>query len=259
MFGRTTDSCADTPHRYDVLRTRDELFPWDVDDAVVKSMATVDLNKIRSVLENHRTAEPKWDDQRDARFLNDSRVAHLAAGGYVFENLSVYMTMTNLLSPALLLRREPVVLDVGCGTGFLTMVLADLVKPRGGRVIAIDLFERQVEHAARDTTAVRPDLAPSCEFRCANAFEFDAGELRFDAIAVAAQCSEVPQNLVRLLKPGGLLVCPLGRIVPIDSDDPDRFQPFCVVEGGAVVGGPPAKQERAGPISVNFLPLIPPR
>lgn len=107
----------------------------------------------------------------------------------------------------------------------------------------------------RDTAAVRPDLAERCEFLRANAFEFDS-ERRFDAIAVAAQCAEVPRNLTRLLKPGGRLVCPLGKVVPIDSDDPERFQPFYVVEAGAE--GAPATEMRGGPISVNFLPLIPP-
>lgn len=86
--------------------------------------------------------------------------------------------------------------------------------------------------------------------------EFRSDE-RFDAIAVAAQCDAVPSNLVSLLKPGGRLVCPLGKIVPIDSDDPERFQPFCVVEAPKVQGAP-ATVTRGGPISVNFLPLIPP-
>jgi SAM-dependent methyltransferase len=171
--------------------------------------------------------------------------------------------------------RVPVDRSLG-RAGFLTMVLAQLVASRNGRVVAIDLFERQVEHARRDTAAVRPDLAGRCTFLRANAFECihavprtrdsDGGadarpviawavtsDERFDAIAVAAQCDAVPQNLVRLLKPGGRLVCPLGKIVPIDSDDPDRFQPFAVVEASASEGAP-ATVQRGGPISVNFLP-----
>ena len=157
-FGRSSAAAAATPaamsrHALDVQQTRNELGGWPVAEEVVVAMSAVDLYMIRSVLERHRTAEPHWNDSRDARYLNDSRVAHLAAGGYVFENLSVYMTMTNLLSPVL---RRPgaVVLDVGCGTGFLTMVLAHLVAPRGGKVVAIDLFERQVEHAKRDTACL---------------------------------------------------------------------------------------------------------
>ncbi|OLP74266.1 hypothetical protein AK812_SmicGene46245, partial [Symbiodinium microadriaticum] len=37
---------------------------------------------------------------------------------------------------------------------------------------------------------------------------------------VAAQCDHPPENLVRLLKPNGILVCPVGPVVPIDSKHP---------------------------------------
>jgi len=147
MFGRRAQPAEpESRHARDVLQTRSELSPWLVDDSVVAAMSAVDLHQIRGVLEQHRVQEPHWNEQRDARYLNDSRVQHLAAGGYVFENLSVYMTMMQLLSPALA-RTNALVLDVGCGTGFGTMVLAHLVAPRDGHVVAIDLFERQVEHA----------------------------------------------------------------------------------------------------------------
>lgn len=243
----------------DVHATRDELAPWAVDNDIVEAMASVDLLQIMATLEQHRQPEPGWTPTYN-RFLNDSRVQHLEAGGYVFENLSVYMTMAQLLAPALRPSGtgEPLrVLDVGCGTGFLTMVLAHLVGPRGGRVTAIDIFERQVEHAQRDTRAVRPDLLPSCEFAVANAWEYAPAEARYDAIAVAAQCERVPQNLVALLKPGGRLVCPLGPLTPIDSTRSDRFNPFWLHVAGARPGDPPARSERAGPIAVNFLPLLP--
>ena len=87
--------------------------------------------------------------------------------------------------------------------------------------------------------------------------EYAPAEARYDAIAVAAQCERVPQNLVALLKPGGRLVCPLGPLTPIDSTRSDRFNPFWLHVAGAWPGDPPARSERAGPIAVNFLPLLP--
>uniref|UniRef100_A0A7S4FTI8 protein-L-isoaspartate(D-aspartate) O-methyltransferase n=1 Tax=Eutreptiella gymnastica TaxID=73025 RepID=A0A7S4FTI8_9EUGL len=218
-------------------------------------MSAVDLYKIQATLAKHRQVEPAWKTSY-AKFLDDSRVAHLEAGGYVFENLSVYMTLIQLLAPAVRSTTEPPrVLDVGCGTGFLTMVMAHLVAPNAGHVTAIDVFERQVQHAERDMRAVRPDLLPVCTFAVANAWSFQS-EQKFDAIAVAAQCATVPQNLVALLKPGGRLVLPLGPVVPINSKRADKYNPYWLVEAGAE-GEPPVREERAGPISVNFLPLLP--
>eukprot|EP00670_Eutreptiella_braarudii_P026948 CAMPEP_0174379638 /NCGR_PEP_ID=MMETSP0811_2-20130205/122841_1 /TAXON_ID=73025 ORGANISM="Eutreptiella gymnastica-like, Strain CCMP1594" /NCGR_SAMPLE_ID=MMETSP0811_2 /ASSEMBLY_ACC=CAM_ASM_000667 /LENGTH=137 /DNA_ID=CAMNT_0015532239 /DNA_START=835 /DNA_END=1248 /DNA_ORIENTATION=+ len=135
------------------------------------------------------------------------------------------------------------------------MVMAHLVAPNAGHVTAIDVFERQVQHAERDMRAVRPDLLPVCTFAVANAWSFQS-EQKFDAIAVAAQCATVPQNLVALLKPGGRLVLPLGPVVPINSKRADKYNPYWLVEAGAE-GEPPVREERAGPISVNFLPLLP--
>lgn len=260
FFGQrrpSTSSIYATRHGKEVLATREELQPWAVDDRVVEAMASVDLDVILATLEKHRTPEPGWQPSY-GRYLNDSRVAHLEAGGFVFENISVYMNMVQLLAPALsgMGAEPPRVLDVGCGTGYLTMVLAHLVVPAGGRVTAIDIFERQVEHTRRDMEATRPDLLPHCEFAVANAWEYDSAQ-RFDAIAVAAQCDKVPENLVKHLRPGGRLVCPLGPVVPIDCDRADRFNPFWLHEAGPSEGAPPARSERAGAISVNFLPLLP--
>mmetsp|Transcript_64587 Transcript_64587/g.114878 ORF Transcript_64587/g.114878 Transcript_64587/m.114878 type:complete len:248 (-) Transcript_64587:42-785(-) len=245
-------------HADKVRATRKELEQggWPVADAIVEAMASVDMDAIEACLEKHREAEPAWKPSHSS-YLNDSRVAHLEQGGYVFENLSVYMVLAQLLSPALLSPSAPLnVLDVGCGTGFLTAVLATIVQG-SGHVHAIDIFERQVEHAERDIRECLPQLLPRCSFQVANAWEYSSDD-RYDAIAVAAQCERVPENLVALLKPGGILVCPLGPVVPIDSSHPGRFNPYWVVQAGDRIGDAPAFSGRKGPISVNFLPLLPP-
>jgi ubiquinone/menaquinone biosynthesis C-methylase UbiE len=51
-----------------------------------------------------------------------------------------------LLGP--LVREGMTVADLGCGMGFFTVALAELVGP-GGRVLAVDVQPRQLEHAGR--------------------------------------------------------------------------------------------------------------
>jgi len=232
-------------------------YSWETDPEVEQALAQTDLPTYRRILERHRSAEPCWDESVHGAFSGDRRVQSLAVGGFVFENLSVYMVLVQLLHPALSRNgRPPRVLDVGCGTGFLTAVLARLVAPRGGSVVAIDLFARQVEHAQRTMSACCPELLPHVTFAVANGLDYkDPRGAPFDAIAVACQATEVPQGLVQQLAPGGHLVAPVGRLSLKDSGKARPHHKYWVVKKGT--DGTIVFSGRAGPISVNFVPLLP--
>lgn len=245
-------------HMNDITQTMKVLerdHAWPVDQEVVDAMTSVDLPRYREVLDSRRVREPRWDANKHGDHLIDRRVQHLAEGGYVFENLSVYAVLAQLLYPAVAEAKEPRILDVGCGTGFLTSVMGHLAAPRGGSVVAIDIFDRQVEHTQATLGQCRPDLLPLTSFHVGSGWEFKdpSGQL-FNAIAVAAQADEVPQGLVEQLAPNGRIVFPFGPVVPIDSNRPDRFNPYWLIEKGE--DGSIAFSGRAGPISVNFLPFL---
>lgn len=238
-----------------------EKYGWRTDPEVEDALARTDLPSYRRILKKHRTAEPCWDEDVHGAFSGDSRVQRLAAGGFVFEDLCVYTVLVQLLHPALRSEgcheRAPRVLDVGCGTGFLTAVLARLVAPRGGTVVAIDMFARQIEHAQRTMSACCPELLPNVTFAVANGLEYrDPGGAPFDAIAVACQAAEVPQALVRQLAPGGYLVAPVGRPAPKDKGKAGPYHKYWLVKKGP--DGKVVFSGRAGPIGVNFVPLLPP-
>jgi protein-L-isoaspartate(D-aspartate) O-methyltransferase len=105
------------------------------------------------------------------------------------------------------------VLDVGCGSGWTTALLAQLVGPAGvvigveivpelvefgrGNLAALDLPWARIE-PARPGTLGLPDDAP------------------FDRVLVSAEASEVPRALVDQLRADGLLVVPVrGRLAVV--------------------------------------------
>lgn len=99
------------------------------------------------------------------------------------------------------------VLDVACGTGKLTALLADVVGPFG-RAEGVDLSPVMVEHAAVQYRAV-----VQLHFQVGNALAlpFDDGE--FDAATIAFGLRNLAdfeagfRELRRVVRPGGRVVC----------------------------------------------------
>ena len=100
----------------------------------------------------------------------------------------------------LALRPRDRVLDVGVGSGYHAAVLARLA----GEVVGVERHAPLAEAAAAR-------LGPTVIVRIAPEGVYGAPDLApFDAINVAAACTEVPDALVAQLAPGGRLVAPVG-------------------------------------------------
>ena len=125
------------------------------------------------------------------------------------------------------------VLEVGCGTGFQTAVLASLC----AEVFAVDVVPELVELARASLTAFRnvqlcvgdgrhgwPDAAP------------------FDGIVVCAAAESIPADLVTQLAPGGRLVIPIGK-----PDDAELLRVEKRVDGAV---------KTVPLIGVRFVPLV---
>jgi protein-L-isoaspartate(D-aspartate) O-methyltransferase len=101
-------------------------------------------------------------------------------------------------------------LDVGCGSGWTTALLAHLVGPQG-RVVGVEVVPDLVEFGRANLTAAGMPWA-RIEAADPDVLGLPA-QAPYDRILVSAEATELPQSLVRQLREGGLLVLPVrGRL-----------------------------------------------
>jgi protein-L-isoaspartate(D-aspartate) O-methyltransferase len=119
------------------------------------------------------------------------------------------------------LRKGAKVLDVGSGSGYLTVCFAKMVYDKRipllsdnqGKVIGIDVHPELIEYSQKILDEKYPLEKSIVTFHVGSAYEYyeDSLEEYFDAINVGATADELPPNLVKLLKKGGQMVIPLKR------------------------------------------------
>jgi protein-L-isoaspartate(D-aspartate) O-methyltransferase len=99
---------------------------------------------------------------------------------------------------------EHAVLEIGTGSGYQAAVLAHL----SGRVETLDRFATLTDLAGRRFAALRLD---NVRARQEDGFKGLRQQGPYDRIVVNAAVEEVPDSWVQQLKPGGLLIAPVGK------------------------------------------------
>lgn len=104
------------------------------------------------------------------------------------------------------------ILDVGCGSGWQTALLAHVVTQRQkkGQVIGIELIPELAELAQRNVGHYSFTNRGIAEIRCQNAEPGLPDEAPFDGIIGAAGAAEVPPAWKEQVKVGGHIVLPIG-------------------------------------------------
>lgn len=120
------------------------------------------------------------------------------------------------------------VLDVGCGSGWTTALLADIVQD-SGHVVGVEIIDELAEFATKNVAKYDFEHAT---VRQANAMEDTQPEAPFDKILASAAAPKIPDMLTRQLADDGVLVMPVGNeVVRLhkNSDgtyDREEFQGF---------------------------------
>ncbi len=95
------------------------------------------------------------------------------------------------------------VLEVGTGSGYQAAVLAEM----GAEVFTIEIIKPLADEAAKRLAFLNYS---NVKTRIGDGYYGWQEEAPFDAIVVTAAASHVPPPLVRQLKPGGVMVIPVG-------------------------------------------------
>lgn len=140
--------------------------------------------------------------------------------------------MTDLIDPAPHHR----VLEIGTGSGYQAAILSRLV----GQVYTVEVLPVLADSAA---TRLRRLGYDNIEIRCGDGRHGWRQQAPFDAILVAAAAEDLPPELVRQLKPGGVMVIPLGA--------PHAAQDLVVVRLGD-----DGRISRRVVLPVAFVPLV---
>jgi protein-L-isoaspartate(D-aspartate) O-methyltransferase len=119
-------------------------------------------------------------------------------------------SVVGLMTQALAVNPRDTVLEVGTGSGYQAAILAQLAR----RVYTVDRYRRLVREAA--------DLFRQLDIVNITAFTADGSyglpdQGPFDRILVTAAAEDPPGPLLAQLKPGGIMVLPVGQSDAVQS------------------------------------------
>ena len=160
------------------------------------------------------------EDFVPARFRDQAYVDEpLPIGeGQTISAPSMVAIMTELLEP----RSDDNVLEVGAGSGYQAAILSQLVK----KVYTIELEPQLAEQARKNLK--RADCK-NVEVIVGNGSKGYPNAQPFDKIIMACAAAEVPEPLKKQLKPGGILIAPIGGsfsqiLITLKKKKENRFE-----------------------------------
>ncbi len=200
----------------DVVDTRRYIGKMTLDKRVMQALGTV---------ERHRFVPAQLQDQ-----AYENRPLPIGYGQTISQPYIVAL-MTDLLE----LEAGDVVLEIGTGSGYQAAILSGLVS----QVYSIEIIPELAKSASQRLQRLGID---NVEVQNADGYYGWQEHVPFDAIIVTAAISHIPPPLVRQLKPGGVLLLPVGP-------------PFQVQHLSLVRKSPDGKPTTRKILPVRFVPF----
>jgi protein-L-isoaspartate(D-aspartate) O-methyltransferase len=154
--------------------------------------------------------------------------------------------MVAIMNEALQLEVGHKVLEIGAGSGWHAATIAEIVAPSGaprsewGHVYTVEIIEELADFARRNI--IKTGYGDRVTIICSDGSMGYAEKAPYDRILVTAAAPHIPEPLLEQLKPGGIMVIPVGSA--------HLFQSLIKVTKG--VDGK-IKEENLG--GVAFVPL----
>ncbi|MDO8592239.1 MAG: protein-L-isoaspartate(D-aspartate) O-methyltransferase [bacterium] len=121
------------------------------------------------------------------------------------------------------------ILDVGCGSGWTTALLAQIVGDQG-RVCGVERIRELANFAENNINKYNFIKKGAVHIFCTDGYKGLPEFAPFDKILISAAAEEIPDELLKQLKVGGRMVLPVGRryesqsIVVIDKIAENKFK-----------------------------------
>ena len=175
----------------DVINTRSYIGKSALDDRVMRVIGTVG---------RHRFVPPHLQAR-----AYENRPLPIGYGQTISQPYIVAL-MTDLLE----LEAGDTVLEIGTGSGYQAAIASRLVK----RVYSIEIIPELAESATKRLQRLGFE---NVEVKNADGYFGWQEHAPFDAIIVTAAISHIPPSLVRQLKPGGIMVIPVGAVFQVQQ------------------------------------------
>jgi len=124
--------------------------------------------------------------------------------------------MVSIMNEALQLEVGHKVLEVGAGSGWHAATIAEIVAPSDaprsewGRVYTVEVIQELTELARRNM--MKAGYGDRVTIICADGSMGYSERAPYDRMLVTAAAPDVPKPLIEQLKPGGILLIPVGSL-----------------------------------------------